>query len=281
MASWRHLWSSLSSENTMMSIFSKNKRLWCTDQRSFLSLLSFQNPLADSRVSKPLPEQPPATEQDTSSAPRSPVPTAQLTSIHVFWVGSQPPKQPTPGQTAASAHWGWSRCVCVAQGGEIPPHSYDSEPNWQGDSVSSFLSGQHLKCFSCQGRVQRADMDERAHECLSWHTIQKTNPKLSSGQLQMSALYTFTPLCCPLFSRESWSIASFAIPQLHVQILQVSLCQMSLNARLVATGSTFCTHLEPLQRYAFMFFLSKILFIDIYFYVWDGLHAWVQVHLAS
>lgn len=81
----------------------------------------------------------------------------------------------------------------------------------------------------------------------------------------MSAPYTFTPL--------RKVEASFAMPQLHVQILQVSLCQMSLNARLVATGSTFCTHLEFLQRYAFMFFLSKILFIDIYFYVWDGLHV--------
>lgn len=128
-------------------------------------------------------------------------------------------QHPTPGQTAASAHWGWPWCVCVARGGATHPHSYDSEPNQQGDSVSSFLSGQHLKCYSCQGRMQWAAMDERAHECLSRHKIQKTNPKLSSGQLQMSAQDTFTLLCCPLFSQESWSIASFAKPQLHVQIL--------------------------------------------------------------
>lgn len=145
---WKHF---------LMGISSKNRRLWCADQRSFCSLLEFQNPLADSLLkthSRPCSLWP--WNKTPEQHPGAQFSQPQLIHFHVFWAGSR--QLTTPGQGVVWVHWCRSWCVGVWEGlrGRPPLScSNNCEPNRKYDFVSSFLSEQHLKCYSCQSGVQR------------------------------------------------------------------------------------------------------------------------------
>lgn len=93
----------------------KKKRLWCTDQRSFCSLLEFQNPLADSLLKTHSSAALDLTLNETPNQhPGAQLLWPQLIHFHVFWAASE--QLTTPGQSASNTlmkilgvgvGWGW------------------------------------------------------------------------------------------------------------------------------------------------------------------------------
>lgn len=118
--------------------------------------------------------------------------------------------------------WGWGWGEGGGEGrqgweGRPPPCSINYEPNRKYDGISSFLSEQHFKCYSCQSGVQWSDMDEQICEYLSWYKIQKTNPKLSS-QVNASPVQGYSPLLSSIFLRKL-KCNFLCNVKLHIQIL--------------------------------------------------------------
>jgi hypothetical protein len=228
-ASCRYLWSSFFSENTLWWTFSQkqNKKKKGSDAQIkglFAVCWSFKTHL-QIHFLKPTPVQPwtwhwmrhPTSIQEPSSCGHS-----SFTFMYSELRLSNWQHQGRVLRIHWWRSWGWGWGEGGGEGrqgweGRPPPCSINYEPNRKYDGISSFLSEQHFKCYSCQSGVQWSDMDEQICEYLSWYKIQKTNPKLSS-QVNASPVQGYSPLLSSIFLRKL-KCNFLCNVKLHIQIL--------------------------------------------------------------